>query len=46
MTRVFGPDPVIVVRFKGEKGYWKMYKAGAWALDDGKAIDRLMKQTL
>lgn len=42
LTRVFSPDPVIVVRVKGESGYWKMYKAGAWALDDGKTLDRLI----
>lgn len=44
--RVFSSDPVIVMRIKGESGYWKMYQAGAWALDDGRAIDRLIKHQL
>jgi hypothetical protein len=44
--RVFGPDPVIVMRITGKSGYWKMYQAGAWALDDGKIIDRLLKHQL
>ena len=41
-TRVFGPDPVIVVRIKGEKESLKMYKTGGWALDDGNALDRVV----
>lgn len=41
-TRVFGPDPVIIVRINGEKGYLKMYKTGGWALEDGSALDRLV----
>lgn len=42
ITRVFAPDPVIIVRIKGEKGHLKMYKTGGWALDDGIALDRIV----
>lgn len=41
-TRVFAPDPVIIIRIKEEKGYLKMYKTGGWALDDGNALDRIV----
>jgi hypothetical protein len=44
--RVFGPDPVILLNIQGERGYWKLYQTGAWALDDGKTIDRLIKHEL
>ena len=42
ITRVFAPDPVIIVRIKGVTGYLKMYKTGGWALDDGSALDRIV----
>lgn len=41
-TRLFGPDPYIVVKIKGKRGYLKMYKTGGWALDDGNALDRIV----
>lgn len=41
-TRLFGPDPFVKVRVQGQKGFWKMYQAGAWALEDGKVIDKLV----
>lgn len=46
LKSVFRPDPVISLKIQGERGYWKLYQDRAWALDDGKTLDRLIKREL
>ena len=35
----------IYLKVKGRNGVWKLDKNAAWLLEDGKAIDRLVKST-
>lgn len=42
---VFSSEKFVFMRVK-EKGVWKLNTDAAWALEDGKAIDRLMKHML
>lgn len=36
----------IYMQIKGKRGSWKISRNSAWALDNGKAIDRLVKHVL
>ena len=36
----------IYIQVKGRNGSWKLDKRAAWALDEGRAVDRLVKHQL
>lgn len=40
-----GSENFIYLRIKGKNGVWKLDRNAAWLLEDGKAIDRLIKCT-
>ena len=44
--KVWSKDGFIYIRVKGMNGTWKLDKNAAWALDDGRALDRLVKHEL
>ena len=44
--RVWTRENVIRVQIKGRNGTWKLDKEAAWLLDDGRALDRLVKHRL
>lgn len=43
--RFVGSESFIYLKVKGKNGVWKLDKNAAWILEDGKAIDRLVKYT-
>ena len=40
---IFDTEAFIRMRVKGRNGTWKLSQGAAWALDNGKAIDKLVK---
>lgn len=38
------PDGFIRMRVRGRNGTWKISQSAAWALDNGKVLDRLVKR--
>ena len=43
IKRAFTNDDFYFLHVKGNNRVWKLAKDPAWALDDGKALDRLVK---
>lgn len=43
---IMSPNQFIYLHVKGKNGVWKIDQTAAWALDEGKAIDKLVKHTL
>ncbi|KAL8999470.1 MAG: hypothetical protein Q9169_001675 [Polycauliona sp. 2 TL-2023] len=43
MTEAFTKNPFIYLRVKGFTGSWKLDKESGWALEDGRALDRILK---
>ncbi|MCJ1254737.1 hypothetical protein MMC24_002553, partial [Lignoscripta atroalba] len=41
LKRIWSKDGFIYIRIKGRNGTWKLDRNAAWALDDGRALDRL-----
>ena len=40
---VFARNPFIYLRAKGYNASWKLGREAGWALDEGRAIDRVVK---
>ena len=43
LSRVWTREGFAKVRINGRSGVWKVDRAGGWALDGGRAVDRLVK---
>lgn len=43
---IFTNNPFIYLRAQGYNGSWKLDKESGWALEDGRAIDRIVKYKL
>ncbi|KAI4156193.1 MAG: hypothetical protein LQ341_000039 [Variospora aurantia] len=43
LKEVFRSSPFIYLRAKGYQGTWKLDKGSGWALDEGRAFDRVVK---
>ena len=46
LKRVLTKEGFIYVQIKGRNGTWKLDQDAAWILDDGRALDRLVKHRL
>ena len=46
LKRVWSKEGFIYVQIKGRNGIWKLDQNAAWMLDDGRALDRLVKHRL
>lgn len=46
LRTMLSAEQSVYLRVKGRNGVWKLNQNAAWALDGGKAIDRLIKNTL
>ena len=46
MRRVWNKEGFAYVKIKGRNGTWKLDKDKAWALDNGRTLDRLLNQKL
>ncbi|KAL9601130.1 MAG: hypothetical protein Q9219_002729 [cf. Caloplaca sp. 3 TL-2023] len=43
LKKIFSSNPFIYIRAKGYQGSWKLGSEAGWALDEGRAIDRIVK---
>ena len=46
LKQVFSLQGFIDLRIKGKNGSWKIDRNAAWALDDGRALDKLVKHRI
>lgn len=46
LRTIFSSEQFLYMRVKGRNSVWKINHNSAWALFDGKAIDKLVKHTL
>lgn len=46
MRRVWNKEGFVYIKIKGRNGTWKLDRNKAWALDEGRTLDRLMNQKL